>query len=131
MDDNCRIAIGYICVALVLSVVFIGGAWIMSPQEFTFKIEMDNNTKEAIESVNYTAISQAGKNNSQTIKEPTKKTFSFGNPECMVHESYARLAMEHRLNQSCHNVIQNDSGCFVYYGCGDALVATGETEEKE
>ena len=58
MDDNWRIAIGYFCVALVLIAVFIGAAWIMSPQEFTFNIEMDNNTKEAVESIKYPIINQ-------------------------------------------------------------------------
>ena len=53
MDDNWRTATGYICIALVFISMYIGGAWVLSPQEFTFKIEMDNNTKEAVESVEY------------------------------------------------------------------------------
>ncbi len=57
MKDNTRTAIGYICIALVVIGWLLMMAWIMSPQEFTFKIEMDNNTKEAIESINYTEIS--------------------------------------------------------------------------
>ena len=81
MDDNCRIAIGYFCVALVLISVFIGAAWIMSPQEFTFKIEMDNNTKEAFESIDYEAI--------------TEKTISYAPIECFINETH--------YNESCVN----------------------------
>ena len=58
MDDNWRIAVGYICAALVLTFFIIGAAWIMSPQEFTFKFEIDNNTKDAIESVEYPIINE-------------------------------------------------------------------------
>ena len=57
MDDNWRTAVGYICIALVFITMYLGAAWVMSPSEFTFKIEMDNNTKDAFESINYSEIS--------------------------------------------------------------------------
>lgn len=53
MDNNTRKTIECIMACLVAIVFLIGAAWIMSPQEFTFKIEMDNNTKDAVESVDY------------------------------------------------------------------------------
>ncbi len=56
MDNNWRAAIGYICIALVFIGWFAMMAWIGSPRDFTFKIEMDNNTKEAIESIEYPII---------------------------------------------------------------------------
>lgn len=56
MDDNWRITIGYVCVMLVAISCIFGISWIMSPQEFTFKIEIDNNTKEAVESVEYPIV---------------------------------------------------------------------------
>lgn len=56
MDDNWRMAIGYVCVMFVAIFCILGISWMMSPQEFTFKIEMDNNTKEAFESIEYPII---------------------------------------------------------------------------
>jgi hypothetical protein len=56
MNDNWRIAIGYICVMFVAISFILGISWIMSPQEFTFKFEIDNNTKEAVESVEYPIV---------------------------------------------------------------------------
>ena len=56
MDDNWRTAVGYICIALVFITMYLGAAWVMSPSEFTFKIEMDNNTKDAVESIDYESI---------------------------------------------------------------------------
>ena len=58
MNNNWVVAIGIICGALVLMTIFVCDAWIHSPQEFTFKIEMDNNTKEAFESINYSEINK-------------------------------------------------------------------------
>lgn len=60
MIDNTRKAIGYVCISLVVISWILGGAWIMSPRDFTFKIEMDNNTKDAIESIDYKAIGDIG-----------------------------------------------------------------------
>ncbi len=56
MEMNTRIAIGYFCVALVIISFFLMIAWIESPNEFTIKFEMDNNTKEAVESVEYPIV---------------------------------------------------------------------------
>lgn len=61
MKDNVRIAIGYFCVALVFISYFLMMAWILSPQEFTVKFEMDDNTREAIESIEYPIV-DAGTN---------------------------------------------------------------------
>lgn len=58
MDNNSRTAIGYFCVALVFIAYFLMMSWILSPQEFTWKIEMDNNTKEAIESIEFPNINE-------------------------------------------------------------------------
>ncbi len=58
MDDNWRMAIGYICVMFVAITFMIGISWVMSPSEFTFKIEMDDNTKEAIDSIDYPIVDQ-------------------------------------------------------------------------
>lgn len=53
MKDNTRTAVGYVCITLVIVsyILFLG--WILTPSEFTFKIEMDNNTKEAVESIQW------------------------------------------------------------------------------
>ncbi|KKM26048.1 hypothetical protein LCGC14_1588790 [marine sediment metagenome] len=56
MKDNTRIPIGYVCIALAFISWFLMLAWIGSPNEFTIKLEMDNNTKEAIESVEYPIV---------------------------------------------------------------------------
>ncbi len=56
MEDNTRTAIGYVCIALVFISWFLMLAWIGSPNEFTIKFEMDNNTKEAVESVEYPIV---------------------------------------------------------------------------
>ena len=56
MKDNTRTAIGYVCIALVFISYFVMVGWIGSPNEFTIKLEMDNNTKEAVESVEYPII---------------------------------------------------------------------------
>lgn len=56
MKDNTRTTIGYVCIALVIISYILFLAWVSSPNEFTFKIEMDNNTKEAIDSIDYNSI---------------------------------------------------------------------------
>jgi len=61
MHNNWKTAIGYICIALVFITMYLGAAWVMSPSEFTFKIEMDNNTKEAIESIEWENINDEDK----------------------------------------------------------------------
>jgi len=58
MKDNTRIAIGYVCIALVIISYFVMIGWIGSPRDFTFKIEMDNNTKDAFQSINYSEINE-------------------------------------------------------------------------
>lgn len=56
LSDNWRTAIGYICIALVF-ISWFGMFYVLAlPDEFTFKLEMDNNTKDAFESINYSAI---------------------------------------------------------------------------
>lgn len=56
MHNNWRTAIGYICIMLCV-VAWLGLlAWIATPTEFTIKIEMDNNTREAIESIEYPIV---------------------------------------------------------------------------
>ena len=56
LSDNTRTAIGYTCIALVI-IAWLGMFYVLAlPDEFTFKIEMDNNTKEAMQSINYSAI---------------------------------------------------------------------------
>ena len=57
LSDNARTAIGYVCIALVF-ISWFGMFYVFAlPTEFTWKVEMDNNTKEAIQSINYTEIS--------------------------------------------------------------------------
>ncbi len=68
MDDNWRISIGYITVMFVAIVFMLGISWIMSPQEFTFKVEMDDNTKEAVQSINYSAIESASNNQNKCFE---------------------------------------------------------------
>ncbi len=58
MKDNTRTAIGYFCTALVFISYFFMMAWILSPQEFTIKLEMDENTREAIESIEYPIVQE-------------------------------------------------------------------------
>ena len=58
MKDNTRTAIGYVCIALVFISYFVMLGWIGSPRDFTFKIEMDNNTKDAFQSINYSEINE-------------------------------------------------------------------------
>ncbi len=74
MDDNWRISIGYICVALVGISFIIGAAWMMSPSEFTIRFEMDDNAKEAIESIEYPIVDINTDNNSLDIKPSNSVT---------------------------------------------------------
>jgi len=68
LSDNARTAVGYICIALVFISMYIGGAWVLSPQEFTFKIEMDNNTRDAMQSINYSSIESASNNQNKCFE---------------------------------------------------------------
>ncbi len=72
MNDNTRTAIGYICIALVFITWLLLLAWVVSPTEFTFKFEIDNNTKEAIESVEYPIVEYSDCNNI-TVRETGEK----------------------------------------------------------
>lgn len=110
MDNNWRVSIGYICVALVLVSVFIGGAWVMSPQEFTFKIEMDNNTREAFESIDYEMI------NNDTI-------FDLGNPVNYFNCS-DEVILKADLDKWGAVWCKNDTGQVI--NLNDVNVATGE-----
>lgn len=56
LSDNGRTAIGFACVTLIFIYYFLMLAWSNSPSEFTFKVEIDNNTKEAVESVEYPLV---------------------------------------------------------------------------
>jgi hypothetical protein len=85
MDDNWRTSIGYICIALVCISWVLGGAWILSPQEFTFKIEIDNNTRDAFESIDYEAISE--------------KNIEYAPIECFFNETH--------YNETCVNKFAN------------------------
>jgi len=74
MDDNWRTAIGYICIALVF-ISWFGMFWVLAfPTEFTFKMEMDNNTKEAIESINYSAIQHQGNKGNLIVSDTPCET---------------------------------------------------------
>ena len=103
MDDNWRIAIGYFCVALVLISVFIGGAWILSPQEFTFKVEMDNNTKEAIESVEYPIV-----NEMSDVYFGNLENCTLVQTECDCWEEFGCFAMCYKCEDV--NVLTDESG---------------------
>ena len=56
MNDNTRTAIRYVCITLMIITWLLLLAWIASPTEFTFKLEMDNNTKVAIESIEWESL---------------------------------------------------------------------------
>ncbi len=58
LSDNGRTAIGYICIALCLISWFLMIAWMASPSEFTFRVEMDNNTLNAVESIEWDKLNQ-------------------------------------------------------------------------
>lgn len=57
MNDNWRTSIGYICIAMVVVSWLLLVGWAMTPNEFIFRIEMDNNTRKAMQSINYSEIS--------------------------------------------------------------------------
>ncbi len=63
MHDNTRTAIGYICIALVFITWLLLLGWIASPSEFIIKFEIDNNTKSAIESIEYPIVEYESYNN--------------------------------------------------------------------
>ena len=57
MDDNTRTVIGYICLAFCF-LGWVGIFWTLnlSDAKLNIKIEMDNNTRKAMESINYSEI---------------------------------------------------------------------------
>lgn len=46
-------------VPLIFIAMYLGGAWALSPTHFTFRVEMDNNTRVAFESINYALLQVA------------------------------------------------------------------------
>ena len=89
MDDNWRTSIGYICIMLCV-VAWLGLlAWMVTPTEFTFKIEMDNNTRNAIESIEYPIAEDIG-NANYWYNNGTGRTYN---------ETFANIA----LSETKHN----------------------------
>lgn len=62
MKDNTKeVLITLIWAVAITSVIcglYLTMAWVYSPTAWTFRIEMDNNTKEAIQSINYTQTNE-------------------------------------------------------------------------
>lgn len=86
MKDNTRIAIGYFCIALVFISWSLMIGWLGTPTAFTFRIEMDNNTKDAFQSINYSAIEAIENNqdyNNALLFQPLNDT---NYASLMIHE---------------------------------------------
>jgi len=45
-----------ICITLMLISLMIMGAWVNTPTELIISFQMDNNTMEAMKSINYSAL---------------------------------------------------------------------------
>ena len=106
MNEYCVQSIKYICQAIVLIVFIIGGAYVLSPTEFTFKIEMDNNTKEAFESINYTAIGN------ERFSYSSEKYCQWLSNEGYLEEPCVFLD-EKNWSQSCYNYVNG----ITFYDC--------------
>lgn len=60
MKENIRILIGYIILISAITIICVTAilavAWIFTPTDFSISFHMDNNTLEAVKSINWSAL---------------------------------------------------------------------------
>jgi len=90
------VVISFILITIILLGLMISISYINSPTVWTFKIEMDNNTLKAFESINYTAIESSQLENRELIHVIHVTPSEINNPIFVISCEDSELKMDNQ-----------------------------------